>query len=113
MNRLQRYEDFKAFKYRIIVSTDLFGRGIDIERINVVFNYDMPTNSDQYLHRVPKFNLNQNRWEELADLEPKDWPYLLLATRRMSRSWKIFRRDLKLKLKPYPRLWMYPNTVTN
>ena len=34
------------------MSTDLFGRGIDIEKINVVINYNMPTESDQYLHRV-------------------------------------------------------------
>ena len=35
-----------------MVATDVFGRGIDIERVNIVFNYDMPDNSDQYLHRV-------------------------------------------------------------
>ena len=36
----------------MMVSTDVFGRGIDIERVNIVINYDMPDNSDQYLHRV-------------------------------------------------------------
>jgi len=35
-----------------MVCTDLLGRGIDIEKINVVINYDMPADSDQYLHRV-------------------------------------------------------------
>ena len=35
-----------------MVATDIFGRGIDIEKINVVFNYDMPQESDSYLHRV-------------------------------------------------------------
>ena len=50
--RIKRYTEFKAFKHRIMVSTDIFGRGIDIEKINVVFNYDMPTESDSYLHRV-------------------------------------------------------------
>lgn len=37
-----------------MVSTDLFGRGIDIEKVNIVFNYDMPENSDMYLHRVAR-----------------------------------------------------------
>jgi ATP-dependent RNA helicase UAP56/SUB2 len=50
--RIKRYNEFKAFKYRIMVSTDIFGRGIDIEKINVVFNFDMPQDSDSYLHRV-------------------------------------------------------------
>jgi len=35
-----------------MVATDVFGRGIDIERVNIVINYDMPDSSDQYLHRV-------------------------------------------------------------
>jgi ATP-dependent RNA helicase UAP56/SUB2 len=34
------------------VSTDIFGRGIDVERINVAINYDMPDKADSYLHRV-------------------------------------------------------------
>merc|ERR1711943_103612 len=59
--RISRYKDFKDFKKRILVSTDLFGRGIDIERVNIVVNYDFPevkegnaptVASDQYLHRV-------------------------------------------------------------
>jgi len=50
--RIVRYKQFKEFQKRIMVSTDLFGRGIDIERVNIVINYDMPEDSDSYLHRV-------------------------------------------------------------
>ena len=35
-----------------MVATDIFGRGIDIERVNIVINYDMPDGADSYLHRV-------------------------------------------------------------
>merc|ERR1712060_801318 len=51
-DRIARYKQFKEFQKRIMVSTDLFGRGIDIERVNIVVNYDMPSDSDSYLHRV-------------------------------------------------------------
>lgn len=34
------------------MATDVFGRGIDIERINLAINYDMPGDADSYLHRV-------------------------------------------------------------
>merc|ERR1712227_1126413 len=51
-DRIARYKQFKEFQKRIMVSTDLFGRGIDIERVNIVINYDMPDESDSYLHRV-------------------------------------------------------------
>merc|ERR1712087_520842 len=51
-DRIARYKQFKEFQKRIMVSTDLFGRGIDIERVNIVINYDMPDEGDSYLHRV-------------------------------------------------------------
>jgi len=63
--RVDRYQRFKDGKARILVSTDIWGRGIDIERVNIVINYDMPcaadreagtatisNDSDTYLHRV-------------------------------------------------------------
>jgi len=57
--RLDRYNKFKEYKSRILVSTDIFGRGVDFERVNIVINYDMPEKvqgraapADQYLHRV-------------------------------------------------------------
>lgn len=52
--RLQRYKEFKEFQTRILVATNLFGRGMDIERVNIVFNYDMPEDTDTYLHRVAR-----------------------------------------------------------
>eukprot|EP00873_Tetraselmis_striata_P032949 jgi/Tetstr1/453213/TSEL_040230.t1 len=57
--RIERYKEFKQGKKRILVATDLVGRGIDIERVNIVINYDMPVTDEQhgngadtYLHRV-------------------------------------------------------------
>ncbi|GJC97320.1 ATP-dependent RNA helicase SUB2 [Colletotrichum higginsianum] len=50
--RIRRYKEFKEFNKRICVATDVFGRGIDIERINLAINYDLPADADSYLHRV-------------------------------------------------------------
>lgn len=49
---INRYTAFKAFEKRILVATDIFGRGIDVERVNIVINYDCPPDADSYLHRV-------------------------------------------------------------
>ena len=43
---------FKDYKKRIMVATDIFGRGIDIVKVNTVINYDMPDSPDSYMHRV-------------------------------------------------------------
>lgn len=50
--RLERYKKFKEYQSRILVSTNLFGRGVDIERVNIVINFDMPRDANEYLHRV-------------------------------------------------------------
>ncbi|KAJ2803184.1 Suppressor of the cold-sensitive snRNP biogenesis mutant brr1-1, partial [Coemansia furcata] len=50
--RIETYKQFKDFTKRIMVATDIFGRGIDVERVNIVINYDISDSADQYLHRV-------------------------------------------------------------
>jgi ATP-dependent RNA helicase UAP56/SUB2 len=50
--RIRRIQEFKDFKARIMVATDLLGRGIDIERVNIVINYDFAKDTDDYIHRV-------------------------------------------------------------
>ncbi|XP_039812966.1 DEAD-box ATP-dependent RNA helicase 15-like [Panicum virgatum] len=50
--RLTRYKNFKEGHKGILVATDLVGRGIDIKRVNIVVNYDMPDSADTYLHRL-------------------------------------------------------------
>ncbi|ELR14521.1 DEAD/DEAH box helicase domain containing protein [Acanthamoeba castellanii str. Neff] len=43
---------FREVKLRILVSTDLVARGVDVERINLVVNLDVPYDAETYLHRV-------------------------------------------------------------
>lgn len=55
MDTATRLKNFKAFKERkavILISTQLLGRGVDMERVNVVINHDFPEKADEYLHRV-------------------------------------------------------------
>jgi len=44
--------DFKRGKTRILITTDLLARGIDVQQVSLVINYDMPTNPENYLHRI-------------------------------------------------------------
>ena len=50
--RTQALADFKASKVRVVVATDVAARGIDIERLPVVVNYDLPRSADDYVHRI-------------------------------------------------------------
>ena len=43
---------FKAGKFRVLVATDIAARGIDVKDIELVLNYDLPDNSEDYVHRI-------------------------------------------------------------
>ncbi|MFA6486666.1 MAG: DEAD/DEAH box helicase [Candidatus Magasanikbacteria bacterium] len=43
---------FKTGKYRVLVATDIAARGIDVDDIALVINYDLPSNTDDYVHRI-------------------------------------------------------------
>ena len=50
--RIKLFDLFKDFKRRIMVATELYGRGVDFLKVNTVINYDMSANADAYVHRV-------------------------------------------------------------
>ena len=43
---------FRSGESRILLSTDLLSRGIDVQQVSLVINYDIPNNVDSYLHRI-------------------------------------------------------------
>ena len=45
-------KDFRDGKTRILITTDLLARGIDIPQVNLVLNYDLPPNKETYIHRI-------------------------------------------------------------
>jgi ATP-dependent RNA helicase RhlE len=45
-------DGFKSGKYRILIATDIAARGIDVSGIELVLNYDLPANSEDYVHRI-------------------------------------------------------------
>ena len=45
-------EDFRSGKTRILLSTDLLARGIDIQQLSLVINYDLPREKETYIHRI-------------------------------------------------------------
>ena len=50
--RQQALDGFKSGKIKVLVATDVVARGIDVEGITHVINYDIPTNPEDYVHRI-------------------------------------------------------------
>jgi ATP-dependent RNA helicase DDX6/DHH1 len=51
-HRNRIFHDFRKGNGRCLVSSDLFTRGIDVQAVNVVINFDFPKNAETYLHRI-------------------------------------------------------------
>jgi len=50
--RREALDGFKTGKYRILVATDIAARGIDVIGIELVINYDLPDDTEHYVHRI-------------------------------------------------------------
>jgi len=50
--RQQALDGFRSGKYHVMVATDIAARGIDVEGISHVINYDVPTHAEDYVHRI-------------------------------------------------------------
>jgi translation initiation factor 4A len=45
-------EEFRSGSSRVLITTDLLARGIDVQQVSLVINYDLPTNKENYIHRI-------------------------------------------------------------
>ena len=43
--------EFRSGSSRVLITTDLLARGIDVQQVSLVINYDLPTNRENYIHR--------------------------------------------------------------
>ncbi|MFH1710195.1 MAG: DEAD/DEAH box helicase [bacterium] len=50
--RREALDGFKSGKYRVLVATDIAARGIDVKGIEIVLNYDLPEDPENYVHRI-------------------------------------------------------------
>jgi len=65
---------FRAKRIRILVATDVLSRGIDIKDINLVINYDVPSNAEDYVHRVGRTARAETTGVALTFINQKDMP---------------------------------------
>lgn len=63
---------FKSQQIRVIVATDVLSRGIDIKDINLVINYDVPNDAEDYVHRIGRTARADSTGVALTMINPQD-----------------------------------------
>ncbi len=73
-SQFQRQEALAGFKngrFRILIATDIAARGIDVQNISLVINYDLPENSEDYVHRIGRTGRAGNQGRAVSFALPK------------------------------------------
>ena len=74
--RVKALEGFKAGKTRVLVATDIAARGIDIEKLSYVINYDIPNESETYVHRIGRSGRAGESGTAISICEPEENEYI-------------------------------------
>ncbi len=65
--------EFSRGKHSILVTTDVASRGLDLPKVGLVINFDLPKHADEYIHRIGRTGRAGNKGEALSLVGPRDW----------------------------------------
>lgn len=75
-DRLKVMNDFKMGFVKVLIATDVSARGIDIQGVDFVINYDLPDVPENYVHRVGRTGRGVNKGKAISFCSPEELPVL-------------------------------------
>lgn len=84
--RLRALKDFKSGAVRVLVATDIAARGIDVDGISHVVNFDFPMHAEDYVHRIGRTGRAQAVGDAISFVTPEDQPTLRSLERFINRG---------------------------
>ena len=84
--RLRALNDFKAGTVRVLVATDIAARGIDVDGISHVVNYDFPAQNEDYIHRIGRTGRAQAIGDAISFVAPDEMSELRSLERFIGRG---------------------------
>ena len=91
--RERKLLDFKNGKTRILLSTDLLARGIDVQQLNLVINFDLPRSKETYIHRIGRSGRYGRKGVAINLVNNREAEYL----RELEEHYKIQINEFKMK----------------
>jgi superfamily II DNA/RNA helicase len=93
-------KEFRDGKTRLLLTTDLLSRGIDIPQVNMVINYDLPVNKETYMHRIGRTGRFANKGVSITMVRMKD-PADAKTLFRMQQFYKINIKEMPTDINKY------------
>ena len=91
--RVRALEAFRSGDVRVLVATDIAARGIDVEGISHVINFDFPMHAEDYVHRIGRTGRANAIGDAISFVTPEDGPYVRDLEKMINK--KIERRSLQ------------------
>jgi ATP-dependent RNA helicase RhlE len=98
--RRDTLRQFKAGELRVLVATDLLARGIDIEFLPCVINYELPRSPKDYVHRIGRTGRAENPGDAISLISPEEMDHFKVIQKKMGKRVKILSGD-QLDLQGY------------
>lgn len=92
--RKASFAEFKSGNKRVLISTDVTARGIDIQQVSIVINFDLPSSVDKYLHRIGR----SGRWGRKG-------VGINFVTKRDIENFSNIEQHYKIKIEEMPNNW--------
>jgi len=95
--RQKALQSFKDYQIRVLVATDIAARGIDIDKLSFVLNYDIPNESETYVHRIGRCGRAGEKGVAISICEPEENTYIRSIE-------KLIQKEIETVLKhPFPQ----------
>ena len=94
--RQKAVDEFRSGKYKVLVTTNVASRGLDIPHVQAVVNYDIPDESDEYIHRVGRTGRAAKHGIAITIITMNDLPNFKILENKLKKKMELKRIDEKL-----------------
>jgi len=91
--RMNALKKFKNGELRVLVATDLISRGIDIEFLPYVINYELPRSPKDYIHRIGRTGRAESPGEAISLITPEEEHHFKVIQKKMGKKVSIINSD--------------------
>ncbi len=91
--RTDALRDFKSGVIKVLVTTDLLSRGIDIEFLPFVINYELPRSPKDYVHRIGRTGRAENPGKAISILTPEDDHHFKIIQKKMKKQVEVLNKE--------------------
>ena len=82
-------EQFRTGESRVLITTDLLARGIDVPQVSLVINYDLPDDLEMYIHRIGRAGRHGKKGTAINFATLRDMPYLKVIENHYHKAFAI------------------------